>query len=121
MSARKQPRFRLRLKEIRKVQGMTQVELAAKVGVSQRTISHYEANEIQPPAFVLARLAEVLGVTADEILGIVSLHREPEQIHDSHERRFWKRFRLMQTLPEKDQRAVVRMIASLAKKSHNGS
>jgi hypothetical protein len=57
-------------------------------------------------------LAKVLKVSADELLGL----RPPkiERAHDGPEtRRLWKRFQMMAELPEKDQRAVIRLINSL--------
>jgi hypothetical protein len=38
-----------------------------------------------------------------------------ERIHDDSEaRRTWKRFQMVATLPERDQKAVIRLINSLA-------
>ena len=57
-------------------------------------------------------LAKALKVSADELLGL----RPPkvERASDGPEiRRLWKRFQMMAALPEKDQRAVIRLINSL--------
>ena len=61
--------FQERLKEKRIAAGLTQVELANKVGVSARTIQNYEsgfrkANNIE----IVRKLAEVLGTDVDELL-----------------------------------------------------
>jgi hypothetical protein len=51
-------------------------------------------------------------VSADELLGL----KPPkiERASDGPEtRRLWKRFQMMAALPEKDQRAVIRLINSL--------
>lgn len=61
--------FQERLKKRRIAAGLTQVELANKVGVSTRTIQNYEsgfrkANNIE----IVRKLAEVLGTDVDELL-----------------------------------------------------
>lgn len=48
---------------------MTQVELAEKLGVQQSTISHIENNLRDPSVELLVRLADVLEVTVDELIG----------------------------------------------------
>lgn len=54
---------------IRKEKGLTQVELAEKLGVQQSTISHIE-NELRDPSVdLLFKLAEVLEVTVEELVG----------------------------------------------------
>jgi transcriptional regulator with XRE-family HTH domain len=55
---------------LRKQAGMTQAELAKKVEVAQATISKWELGIDLPGATQAARLALVLGVTANELLGI---------------------------------------------------
>lgn len=49
--------------------GMTQKELAARVGVSPGTIGMYETNRREPDLETIRRLAEVLGVTVAELVG----------------------------------------------------
>ena len=53
---------------LRKSQGMTQKELAQRVGVSDKTISHWERDESAPDISVLPVLADIFGVTVDELL-----------------------------------------------------
>ena len=53
---------------LRKAQGMTQKELATRVGVSDKTISHWERDESAPDISVLPILADIFGVTVDELL-----------------------------------------------------
>lgn len=53
---------------LRKAQGMTQKELAERVGVSDKTISHWERDESAPDISVLPVLADIFGVTMDELL-----------------------------------------------------
>ena len=53
---------------LRKAQGMTQKELAERVGVSDKTVSHWERDESAPDISVLPILADIFGVTVDELL-----------------------------------------------------
>jgi transcriptional regulator with XRE-family HTH domain len=104
--------FGPRLTAIRKARGFTQVEIAKAIGSTQRSISYYENDDGVPPASAVIALAKALRVSADELLGL----KPPrvERIGDGAEtKRLWKRFQMMATLPEKDQRAVVRLIHSL--------
>ena len=53
---------------LRKAKGVTQKELAELVGVSDKTISHWERDESAPDVSVLPVLADLFGVTVDELL-----------------------------------------------------
>lgn len=54
------------LRTLRKVRGLSQPELAAKVGISPRTIARLEAAQVADPSINHVRdLARVLGVTVD--------------------------------------------------------
>ena len=104
--------FGERLQAIRKARGLTQVSLAEAAGTTQRAISYYETEAGFPPAPAVIDLARALQVSTDELLGV----RAPkvERLHDNPEtRRLWKRFQLVSQLPERDQKAVIRLINSL--------
>lgn len=96
----------------RRERGLTQVELAAALGATQRVISHYETRAELPPAAALVALARVLQVSSDELLGLRP--PRPRPAAPAAERRLWTRFRRMASLPERDQRVVPRLISSLA-------
>ena len=53
---------------LRTASGMTQAELGAKLNYSDKTISKWERAEAIPDAFVLKQLAEIFGVTVDNLL-----------------------------------------------------
>ena len=56
------------LRTLRKVRGLSQPELAAKVGISPRTIARLEAGQVADPSINHVRdLARALGVTVDLI------------------------------------------------------
>ncbi len=83
--------FGERLQNIRKARGLTQVQLAEAARTAQRAVSYF---------------------TTDELLGLKPPKVAPVE-EDSEARRQWKRFQMITTLPERDQKAVVRLINSL--------
>ena len=94
--------FGQRLTAIRKSRGLTQAELGAAVGVSNRVIAYYEQDDAQPPGAMLVDLARVLAVTTDELLGA----KPPKGLSDPKTARLVKRLRRIEELPPADQRAV---------------
>lgn len=104
--------FGERLQNIRKARGLTQVQLAEAAGTTQRAISYYETEAGFPPAPAVIDLARALQITTDELLG-VKPPRVSQVKEDPEARRQWKRFQLIASLPERDQKAVVRLINSL--------
>jgi transcriptional regulator with XRE-family HTH domain len=118
MPSKKEPHtaFGKRLFTLRKTRGLTQVQLAEALGTTQRVISHYETNAELPPSSIIIPLARVLAVSTDELLGL----RPAKSNGNSsvEKQRLWKRFQKMDALPTKDQRAVIRLINSLAGTTH---
>lgn len=64
-----------RLRRFRRLRGMSQKELAARIGVSSGRVSNWEQGINRPDADVLAALCRALCVSADELLD-VRLNRE---------------------------------------------
>lgn len=62
--------FGSRLKELRRQSGLTQQQIADRVGVSKSVISFYELRERSPSPEVLAKLSYVFNVSTDYLLGI---------------------------------------------------
>ena len=106
--------FGSRLIAARRSRGITQVQLAQSLGMTQAAISYYEAEGGNPPLDVVVKLATALNTSADDLLGITK-PIDGVPVESTDERRLWRRFRQLLTLPEKDRRAVLRMLDSLAK------
>lgn len=72
-------------------------------------IAHYETQPSNPPAAVLLRLAEVFGVSVDELLGSAPVRKAdgslpPESL------RFWRKLRQAEKLPNPDRKRVLDLI-----------
>lgn len=57
------------IKAVRKKVGMTQTELAERLGVSKGTVAMWELNKRSPSVKMLRKICVVLGTTPDIILG----------------------------------------------------
>jgi transcriptional regulator with XRE-family HTH domain len=97
--------FGPRLVALRKARGLTEV-----------SISYYENGDGVPHSSEVMVLARGLQVAADELLGLKPPPKAAPILSgdDPETRRLWKRFQVVTQLPEKDQRARIRLIHSLA-------
>lgn len=103
-----------RLARLRRERGITQVELAEKLGVAQPMISDYERGELRLHGQLIVELTQLLGVSADELLGLET----PRTSAGVRDRRLLRRIQQLERLPRRDQQAILRTIdAFLAKAS----
>ena len=58
----------MRLKEIRKSKGISQLKLAMDLNTSQNTISRYETGEREPGITELIKIADYFNVSVDYLL-----------------------------------------------------
>lgn len=56
----------------RQLKGLSQKELADKLGISISTLSRYESGAVRPSSDKLSMIAEILDTTVDSLLGIES-------------------------------------------------
>ena len=61
--------FSERLKELRKQAGLTQVELAGKLGIVQSSYADWERGKKKPTQANLVRIAQILNVSVDYLVG----------------------------------------------------
>lgn len=59
-----------RLAAFRKAAGLSQVQLSKSLGIPQRTLSFYEREADAIPSSLLPPLADILGVSVEDILGM---------------------------------------------------
>ena len=93
--AQTQDPFPSRLTQARDLRGISQTDLAKKVGIPASSISHFEAGTRKPSFDNLRRLATELAVSTDFLLGRADspdlvveadiLHRDAQMLND-HDR-----------------------------------
>ncbi len=66
------------IQECRKAKNLTQVQLAIKIGVSEKTVSKWECGNGFPDTTLILPLCEVLGISANELLSGKLLKSESE-------------------------------------------
>jgi len=87
-------RFGNYLHEMRKKHGLTQFQLGALVGVSDKAVSKWENGITKPQSRILHKLSEILNISADELLSCQESHdkaRLNETNIFSRKKRMWER------------------------------
>jgi transcriptional regulator with XRE-family HTH domain len=98
--------FGPRLVRLRQARRLTQVELGALVGLSDRMIMYHERDDAQPPGAMLVDLGRALKVSADGLLGLTPLRETPSP----KVARLLKRIERLAELPDAEQRAVLKVV-----------
>ncbi len=99
--------FKDRLKEIRKQQGISQNELANRVGIHVTNISRYERGENKPTTQVLSLMANVLNTSVDFLMNGTVDENAAVSISDKELLQQFKRATL---LSETDRQIVKKLI-----------
>lgn len=105
--------FGSRLRRLRKAKGLTQTELGARAGVSQRVVTYYEREGGSPSLELVVKFSEALGVSSEVLLGVKG-GAEPREAASPVSLRLLRRLKRLEELPAHDQKAVLRMIDALA-------
>jgi len=92
--------FGQNLKVLRKKRGLTQLELAEKVGLTLRAISYYETENKYPPTALLSAISRTLEVSMEELLGVKKLPDLPKN------GRVWRKFKTIEIMTPRKQRQV---------------
>jgi len=102
-----------RITEARKAQGLTQVQLAEILGIAQQTLAHYEGGKLRVAVAQLAPLAQTLGVSVEELVGVPTRRagkRGPTpKLQQQVER--------LSRLPQAKQRVVMEMLEGFLKQA----
>ena len=104
--------FGVRLRRLRLQRAMTQAELGKKVGLSTRMVHYYEAQRGNPSAPLLAKFAEALGVSLDDLMQ-TQHETEAGPARTPTELRLWRRLRRILQLPAAERQAVLHFIDAL--------
>ncbi len=120
-----------KIKELRKQSGMTQYELAKKLGISASAVGMYEQGRREPDNDMILRLCSVFGISADHLLGKcdedVSVKKEISEVFDEFTRMLSMQQGLMfdgEPLGDEDRSMIVdaiKAVAALAHQQHKKS
>lgn len=70
----------MRLKELRKAKGISQLKLATDLSTSQNTISRYETGEREPGIMELIKIADYFHVSIDYLVGRTDTPNMPNKL-----------------------------------------
>lgn len=71
--------MKVEIKEFRKLNKITQQELAEKIGVTRSCISQYEIGAREPDLTTLMKIAYALNVTPDDLLDYETFKRKMDK------------------------------------------
>lgn len=115
--------FKDRLKELRLLKGISQIELAEKVNVGKSTIGAYETGDRMPGREALRKLADFFMVDVDYLLGNESrstYYMDPEVAFKAQELYIDPEARILldakRDLSEEDLNIVINMVKALKAK-----
>jgi transcriptional regulator with XRE-family HTH domain len=99
-----------RVTQLRKDLGLTQLEVAKQLGVTQQAYGRYEAGQRKIPIDLMPALAKAFEVSVEDLMGISSKskRRGPTSVLE-------KRFEEIQSLPKKEQRFIIETLDRLLK------
>jgi transcriptional regulator with XRE-family HTH domain len=107
------------IKKLRKHFGLTQVELAQRLGITQKVITDYETGKAQPPQKRLPHIARFFNITVDKLIGAQELNPPPtEQPKTPYgNTKTAHVIKLFEQLGEEEQRVILKQIRALTKQS----
>lgn len=96
--------FAERLSELRKKRGLSQEELAAKLGTQGPAIGRYERGAAKPTIEVASKIARILGVSLDYLVGNTDMELDKTVIDRVVE---------IQSLPDEDKSPILYTLDNL--------
>ena len=101
-----------RMIQIRKTQGITQIEMAERLGMTQGNYGHYERGVRKLPMERLPDIVQALNTSLEELLGLQKKNskRGPSSLLE-------KRFEKIKTLPKSKQKEIINVVDALLKQA----
>jgi len=105
-----------RMAELRKELGITQVQLADSLEISQQLIAAYEAGARKIPASMLPRLAKLFAISLEALVGIekMPVKRGPASI-------LQRQIEQIGLMPRAKQKFITEMLDALIKQQQSAS
>ena len=104
-----------RIVAMRKAKGMTQTDVANKLGIAQQSYARYEAGQRRFPVSIMPTLADALDTSVEELLGIEAKGKP------GRTSKLEKRFEKIRGLPKKDQQFILEMLDRFIGESRKAS
>ena len=106
-----------RVAQLRKDQGLTQTQLAERLGIAQQTLAHYEVGRLRVAASMLPTLAQMLGTSVEELIG-----QSPARAAGKRgpAPRLQQQLERLSALPKPKQRAVMEVLESMLAQAARG-
>jgi len=108
------PECGARLAALRREAGLSQKELAEKIGVAASNIGFWELHDKPPRSDLLPRIAEALGASVEDILG-TSSRKRPSGGPEGRARRVFKN---LSQLPRRQQKKILDVAEALIAQSN---
>jgi len=107
-----------RLLKLRQAAGLTQIELAKLLDVSQANIAFWEWSATPPRSDVLPKMARAFGVRLEDILGDapITAARKPGPVG-----KLQRAFELASALPRREQQLVTKFVETLVEQHRKAS
>lgn len=116
MRKKDRPPLGLRLTELRQAAGLTQAQLAERIGVHPSNIGFWELSGTPPRGEVLPKLTHALGVSVDEFLGVTP----PKPKKQAAKGRLQSVFESASKLPRRQQQKIAEVVEALVAQRANG-
>jgi len=94
-----------RIAELRKNNGLTQIQLADLLGIAQQVVASYEIGRRRVPVSMLPTLAHVLAVTVETLIG-----EEAKPVKRGPSPKLQQQLERIGRLPKTKQRFVIEML-----------
>jgi len=99
-----------RLAERRKARGITQVQLAERLGVAQQTLAHYEGGTVRIAIATLADAAQALDTTVETLIGSAAAKAGGKR---GPAPKIQQQLEQIEALPKAKQRAIAQVLDSM--------
>jgi transcriptional regulator with XRE-family HTH domain len=109
---RERPAYGQHLTGLREAAGLTQQQLAEKLGLPQSNIAFWERSDKPPRGEVLPKLADALGVSVDALLGVIP----PKPKRQAAKGRLQLVFESAAKLPRRQQEKIVEVVEAMVEK-----
>ena len=113
-----QPRSPLgqRIAAAREQAGISQAQLAERLGVTQPTVAYWERKAVNIHSDVLTKIARALNVSTDEVLGTKTPRASAKPVGKAR-----KVFDSVSRLPRRQQEKIVEVVEAMVEKHGKGS